>query len=342
MAEGPTPARRPDHPSHENPETSARSRSSSASAGRTSRPPPGSKPAARRVPLEPPDAPRGRGRCTSMPERDSSNDGRESRTPTELAAAPRPRARTIPPTTPPCCPNPGPPHTPRSARTSAPPSSPDRTPTAHATVPPLPSRSPPLRPTGRPGSRRSPASPPTAAQPSETHTTTNKGQRYACIAHPLPFSASGSRTRYRGRVQITIRSISSTVTLFRRPVVELRRLRRRVRRDLLRVLKRPPGREVCRDPGRPERVAARRGREPCRRGSPFDHRQHQPPIERPARQPAPRRIHALEERHLRLLEPVRLDVGVESRSRPVVGRDVVPLPALLVEPLNQPRLPCPK
>ena len=38
----------------------------------------------------------------------------------------------------------------------------------------------------------------------------------------------------------------------RRPVVELRRLRRRVPRDLLGVLKRPPVRQVRRDPRRPE------------------------------------------------------------------------------------------
>ena len=38
------------------------------------------------------------------------------------------------------------------------------------------------------------------------------------------------------------------------------------------------------------------------------------------------------ERHLRLLDPARLNVGVEGRYGPVVGRHVVPLPALLVEP----------
>ena len=45
-----------------------------------------------------------------------------------------------------------------------------------------------------------------------------------------------------------------------------------------------------------------------------------------------RRVDGLEERHLRLLEPAGLDVGVEGSRRTVVGRDVVPLPALLVEP----------
>ena len=67
-----------------------------------------------------------------------------------------------------------------------------------------------------------------------------------------------------------------------------------------------------------------RGRQPRRRGSPLDHRQHEPPVERPARQPPRRRVHGLEERRLQLLEPARLDVGVEGRSRAVVGRHVVP------------------
>ena len=94
-------------------------------------------------------------------------------------------------------------------------------------------------------------------------------------------------------------------------------------------------------PRRPERVAARRGRQPRRRGPPLDHRQHEPPIERAARHPPRRRVDGLEERRLRLLESRRLDVGVEGRRRPVVGRHVVALPAFSWS-LNQPRLPCPK
>ena len=54
------------------------------------------------------------------------------------------------------------------------------------------------------------------------------------------------------------------------------------------------------------------------------------PRQRPPRQPAPRRVHALEERRLRLLEGGGFDVLIEGRGGPVVGRDVVPLPALLV------------
>ena len=107
-------------------------------------------------------------------------------------------------------------------------------------------------------------------------------------------------------------------------------------RDLLRALERAPVREVRRDARRPERVAARRGRQPRGRGPTLDHRQNEPPIEGPARQPPPSRVDGLEERHLRLLEPARLDVGVEGRGRPVVGRDFVPLPALLVEPQPAP------
>ena len=80
----------------------------------------------------------------------------------------------------------------------------------------------------------------------------------------------------------------------------------------------------------------------CLRGPPLDHRQHEPPIERPARQPSGRRIHGLEERHLRLLESGRLDVRVEGRGRPVVGRDVVPASHPFSWSLGQPRLPCPK
>ena len=78
-----------------------------------------------------------------------------------------------------------------------------------------------------------------------------------------------------------------------------------------------------------------------RRGPPLDHRQDDPAQQRPSRQQAPRGIDALEERSLRLLElgPPR-GKGVESRRRTVVGRDVVPLPALLVEPQPPPaRLP---
>ena len=51
----------------------------------------------------------------------------------------------------------------------------------------------------------------------------------------------------------------------RRPVVELRRLRGGVPGDRLRVFERPPIRQIRRDPRRPERVAAGRGREIHRR-----------------------------------------------------------------------------
>ena len=51
----------------------------------------------------------------------------------------------------------------------------------------------------------------------------------------------------------------------RRPVVELGRLRGGVRGDPLRVFERPPIRQIRRDPRRPERVAAGRGREIRRR-----------------------------------------------------------------------------
>ena len=67
-------------------------------------------------------------------------------------------------------------------------------------------------------------------------------------------------------------------------------------------------------------------RQPRLRGAPLDHRENHPPLHRPSRQPAPRRVHALEERRLRFLELSRFDVVVKSRGSPVVGRHVVPLP----------------
>ena len=87
-----------------------------------------------------------------------------------------------------------------------------------------------------------------------------------------------------------------------------------------------PRRQVRRDPHRPERVAAGRGRELRGRGPTLDHRQDHPPLERPSRQPALRRVDALEDRRLRFLELGPVDVGVEGRASPVVGRHVVPLP----------------
>ena len=43
-------------------------------------------------------------------------------------------------------------------------------------------------------------------------------------------------------------------------------------------------------------------------------------------------VHALKKRPPPVLEPRGLEVGVEGLRRPVVDRDVMPLPALLVEP----------
>ena len=114
----------------------------------------------------------------------------------------------------------------------------------------------------------------------------------------------------------------------RRPVVELRRLRRGVPGDPLRVLEGPPVRQVRRDPRRPERVAAGRHRQFRGRRAPLDHGQDETPRQRPARQPPPRGVDALEERRLRLVEPGQLEVVVQRLGRPMVGRDVVPLAAL--------------
>ena len=57
------------------------------------------------------------------------------------------------------------------------------------------------------------------------------------------------------------------------------------------------------------------------RGAPLDHRQDHPPLKRPARQLAPRRVHALEERRLRLLERGRLTTQA-SRAATAPGRSV--------------------
>ena len=46
----------------------------------------------------------------------------------------------------------------------------------------------------------------------------------------------------------------------------------------------------------------------------------------------PLALHALKQRLPPVLEPRGLEVGVEGLGRPVVGRDVVPLPAFLMEP----------
>ena len=105
----------------------------------------------------------------------------------------------------------------------------------------------------------------------------------------------------------------------RRPVVELRRLRGGVPGDLLRVFERPSIRQIRRDPRRPERVAAGRGREIRRCRPPLDHRQDETPRERPARQPPPRGVDALEERRRRRVEPGPREVVVERRGRPMVG-----------------------
>ena len=51
---------------------------------------------------------------------------------------------------------------------------------------------------------------------------------------------------------------------------------------------------------------------------------NRPPRQRPTGQPLARRVHALKQCRLRLLEPGRLDVLVEGPRRPVVGRDIVP------------------
>ena len=102
------------------------------------------------------------------------------------------------------------------------------------------------------------------------------------------------------------------------------------------MLERPPVRQIRRDPRRPERVATGRGRQTRGRRPPLDHGQDETPGQRPARQPPTRRVDALEERHLRLVDPSCLEVVVERLDRPAVGRDVMATATLLVEPQPPP------
>ena len=55
-------------------------------------------------------------------------------------------------------------------------------------------------------------------------------------------------------------------------------------------------------------------------------------VGRPPAQPLARPVHALKQRLPRVLEAGGLEVGVEDLGRPVVGRHVMSLSALLVEP----------
>ena len=113
----------------------------------------------------------------------------------------------------------------------------------------------------------------------------------------------------------------------RRSVVEFRRLGRPMPGDLLGVLEGPTVRQIRRDPRRPERVAARRGREPrCGRPA-LDHGEHHPPRERPPGQPLPCPVHALKQRLPRLLAPaslkVRVDCGSGYLDRVTISRRLV-------------------
>ena len=121
----------------------------------------------------------------------------------------------------------------------------------------------------------------------------------------------------------------------RRPVVQLRRPRRRVPGNLLRVLERPPVRQIRRDARRTERVAARRRRQTRRRRTPLDHRQHHATRQRPAAQAA-RPVDALEQRRLRLIDPAGDQIRIHGGLGAVMGRHVVPLAALLLQPKPPP------
>ena len=97
----------------------------------------------------------------------------------------------------------------------------------------------------------------------------------------------------------------------------------------------PPVRQIRRDARRPERVAARRRRQTRRRRTALDHRQHHAPRQRPAAQ-APRPVDALKQRRLRLLDPAGGQIRVDGGLGPVMGRHVVPLAPLLLQPKPPP------
>ena len=108
--------------------------------------------------------------------------------------------------------------------------------------------------------------------------------------------------------------------------------------DPLGVLERPAVRQIRRDPGRPEGVAAGRGREIRGHRAPLDHGQDEMPRQRPARQPPPRGVDALEERRLRLVELGRLEVVLKRLGRPMVawlrsGRERLPPPPTATAPV---------
>ena len=85
--------------------------------------------------------------------------------------------------------------------------------------------------------------------------------------------------------------------------------------------------------GLPCRVAAGRGRQIRGQGPPFDHGQDETPRQRPARQPMPRRVDALEERRLRLVGPGQLERIAEVRTKLArVGQ--VPTPSRVVADLT--------
>ena len=90
-------------------------------------------------------------------------------------------------------------------------------------------------------------------------------------------------------------------------------------------------RQIRRDARRPERVAARRRRQTRRRRTALDHRQHHAPRQRPTAQAA-RPVDALKQRRLRVLNPAGDPIRIHGGLGPVMGRHVVPLAALLVQP----------
>ena len=107
--------------------------------------------------------------------------------------------------------------------------------------------------------------------------------------------------------------------------------------DGLSALERAAIEQIRGDAGGPEGVAIGLA-EPDGFNAPLDHGQDETPRQRPARQPPPRGVDALEERRLRLVEPGRLEVVLKRLGRPMVawlrsGRERLPPPPTATAPV---------
>ena len=101
--------------------------------------------------------------------------------------------------------------------------------------------------------------------------------------------------------------------------------------NLLRVLEGPTVRQIRRDARRPERVAARGQRQSGGQDPTLDHRQDDTPRQGPPGQ-LTRPIDTLKQRRFRVPDGGGAEIRREGVLGAMMGRHVVPLPALFVEP----------